>query len=159
MSRPNAFIAQFPEPAPDAPRGYAAQEVPYGEAAGGKQLHVRLYEIPPGENLCPYHYEYSEEWLIVMTGDIQVRTPAGTEPATAGDVICFPVGPDGAHKVFNSSEASARVVMFSNASDPEVCVYPDSDKVGVWAGDKRDHSNHWMFRGATGNLEYFDGEL
>ncbi len=157
MTRPNAFNADFSSGYdPRSPDGYKGGEVPFGSAAGGKDLSVRLYELPPGEHLCPYHYEYVEEWLLVMTGDVRVRAPQGTSSATAGELVCFPAGPDGAHQVWNEADAAARVVMFSVATVPEVCVYPDSDKIGVWTANQHDH---WMFRGSEGKLEYFDGEL
>ena len=59
------------------PDGYRAKEVPIGKLAGGAELTVRLYHLPPGQNLCPYHYEYVEEWLLVIAGEVQVRTPDG----------------------------------------------------------------------------------
>jgi len=156
MTRPNAFEADFSDKYnDDDPDGYRVAEAPFGKAAGGSDLEVRLFELPPGQNVCPYHYEYVEEWLLVMVGEVQVRTPHGTAPAQAGDVVCFPAGPDGAHKVWNEGDASARVVMFSAATVPSVAVYPDSDKVGVWTANERDQ---WMFRGGEPKLEYFDGE-
>ena len=118
---------------------------------------MRLYEARAGQALCPYHYEYVEEWLLVIAGEVQVRTPDGTSPARAGDVACFPAGSAGAHKVTNhSDQEAARVVMFSPATLPNVAVYPDSGKVGVFTTDPADD---WMFRGADGKVEYFDGEL
>jgi uncharacterized cupin superfamily protein len=158
MTRPNAFNADFSTKydAENDPEGYRCAEAPFGKEAGGKELAVRLYEVPSGETLCPYHYEYVEEWLIVMTGEVRVRTPTGTEPASAGEVVCFPAGPEGAHKIWNDSDAPARVVMFSQDVVPSVCVYPDGDKVGVWTANKEDR---WMFRGADAHLDYFDGEL
>jgi uncharacterized cupin superfamily protein len=157
MTRPNLFTADFTDKYDKSdPEGYRAAEAPFGKAAGGKELAVRLYEIPFGENLCPYHYEYSEEWLLVVAGAVQIRTPEGIESAGTGDIVCFPKGPAGAHKVWNEVEEPARVMMFSNHAELEVCVYPDSDKVGVWTGNAQDE---WLFRGAEGKLEYFDGEL
>jgi uncharacterized cupin superfamily protein len=158
MSRPNVFDAEFGDgyDAGDPP-GYRTAEVPFGKVVGGKELTVRLFEIGPGQSLCPYHYEYVEEWLLVIVGDVRVRTPDGTWPASAGDVACFPAGPAGAHKVTNISEQQvARVVMFSPATLPNVAVYPDSGKVGVWTPEP---SDDWMFRRADGNVEYFEGEL
>ncbi len=156
MSRPNVFDAQFDDKyEPDDPEGYRSAEVPFGKAAGGKELLVRLFELPPGQSLCPYHYEYVEEWLLIISGDVQVRTPSGTEPAKAGDVVCFPRGPDGAHKVTTVGETPSRFIMFSADAAPSVAVYPDSDKVGVWTSSDQDK---WMFRGADSHLEYFDGE-
>jgi uncharacterized cupin superfamily protein len=156
MTRPNTFEADFSDRyKDDDPEGYRTAEAPFGKAAGGSELAVRLFELPPGQNVCPYHYEYVEEWLLVITGEVQVRTPEGIAPAHAGDVVCFPAGPDGAHQVWNEAKAPARVVMFSAGTVPAVAVYPDSDKVGLWTGHDRDH---WMFRGAEGHLEYFNGE-
>jgi uncharacterized cupin superfamily protein len=156
MTRPNAFDADFSDKYDAAdPDGYRTAEAPFGKAAGGSELEVRLFELPPGQNLCPYHYEYVEEWLLVMTGEVQVRTPQGTAAAQAGDVVCFPAGPDGAHQVWNETEAPVRVVMFSAATVPSVAVYPDSGKVGVWTADERDH---WLFRAGDGKVGYFDGE-
>jgi uncharacterized cupin superfamily protein len=156
MTHPNAFDADFAGHFDDDdPDGYRGGEVPFGKAAGGKELLVRLFELPPGQALCPYHYEYVEEWLLVMTGELQVRTPAGVAAAKAGDVVCFPAGPAGAHKVYNERSDSARFVMFSADATPSVAVYPDSDKVGVWTSDERDK---WLFRGGAGHLDYYDGE-
>jgi uncharacterized cupin superfamily protein len=158
MSRPNVFDAQFGDgfDAED-PDGYRSAEAPFGKPAGGKELTVRLFELPPGQSLCPYHYEYVEEWLLVIAGDVQVRTPQGTASARAGDVACFAAGPDGAHKVTNASdEHTARVMMFSAATLPNVAVYVDSGKVGVWTPNPDDD---WMFRRSDGGVEYFEGEL
>jgi uncharacterized cupin superfamily protein len=157
MTRPNAFdaTADFKYDEQD-PEGYRAAEAPFGKAVGGTELNVRLFELPPGENLCPYHYEYVEEWLIVMVGRVALRSPAGTEPIHAGDVCCFPAGPAGAHKIWNDGDEAARVMMFSREAAPSVCVYPDADKVGIWTDNEQDK---WMFRGAAGHLDYYDGEL
>ncbi len=65
---------------------------------------MRLFELPQGQTLCPYHYEYVEEWLLVMVGEVQVRTPAGVAPARAGDLVCFPTGAAGAHNIWNDRE-------------------------------------------------------
>jgi uncharacterized cupin superfamily protein len=157
MTRPNAFQDEINAEYDDAdPEGYHCAEAPFGKAVGGKELNVRLFELPEGQNLCPYHYEYVEEWLIAMVGQVEVRTATGTETVHAGEVCCFPAGPDGAHKVWNEGAVSARIVMFSREAAPAVCVYPDGDKVGIWTGNEQDK---WIFRGAHGHLEYFDGEL
>jgi uncharacterized cupin superfamily protein len=156
MTRPNAYDADCSGGYGDDPDGYRCGEGPFGEPAGGKELAVRLFELPTGQTLCPYHYEYVEEWLLVMVGEVQVRTPTGVASARAGDVFCFPAGRDGAHNIWNDRDEVARVVMFSSKTDPSVAVYPDGDKVGVWTGDQRDK---WMFRGAEAHLDYYDGEV
>jgi uncharacterized cupin superfamily protein len=140
----------------DDPAGYRSGQASVGREAGGVANSVRAYELPPGESLCPYHYEYEEEWLLVLEGSVAVRTPEGEEPLGPGNLVCFPVGPAGAHKVTNRSDARARVIMFSSAHEPAVAVYPDSDKIGVWPGTDADKV---MLRRADGDVDYWDGEI
>jgi uncharacterized cupin superfamily protein len=137
------------------PAGYRSGMAQVGKAAGGKALTVKLYEVPPGESLCPYHYEYEEEWLLVLHGTVLLRVAAGERDLGRGELVCFPPGPDGAHKVTNRGSQAARVLMFSSAREPAVAVYPDSGKVGVWAGTEDDS---FMFRRADGGVDYYEGE-
>jgi len=103
-------------------------------------LGATVYELPPGQSNCPYHYEYgNEEWLIVLEGRLTVRHPEGEAELGPGDVLCFAIGPDGAHKLTNRTDGTVRVAMLSTQHEPAVAVYPDSDKLGVWPGDKRDN--------------------
>jgi uncharacterized cupin superfamily protein len=154
MQRANVFSAGYEYDQAD-PAGYRAGMARVGALAGGRALSVKLYELPAGEALCPYHYEYEEEWLLVLDGSVLVRVPAGEHELTRGDVVCFPPGPDGAHKVVNRAGSAAHVLMFSSAREPAVAVYPDSDKIGVWPGNREDHV---MLRRADGNVDYYDGE-
>lgn len=155
MARPNVFDASF-EHDPADPPGFAAAEAKIGELAGGGELTVRMFELLPDASLCPYHYEYVEEWLLVLGGEIELRTPAGTEALKPGDLVCFPAGPDGAHQTTNRGGDPARIMMFSASTVPSVAVYPDSGKVGVWTGNERDD---FIFRRADGTVDYYDGEL
>lgn len=152
--RPNVHAAEYRYDAEDPP-GYRSAVARVGQEAGGRELSVRAFEIPPGESLCPYHYEYVEEWLIVLEGELDLRTPAGTDRIHAGDVVCFPAGPDGAHKTTNPGTVSARIVMFSSAHEPSVAVYPDSDKIGVWVPGRADNV---ILKRKDGNVPYYEGE-
>ena len=120
------------------PAGYRAGAADVGRAAGGTDLNVKVYELPSGQSVCPYHYEYEEEWLLVLEGAIELRTPSGPSTLRRGDLARFPPGPEGAHKVTNRGGAAARVLMFSSAREPAVAVYPDSDKIGVFPGNEQD---------------------
>jgi uncharacterized cupin superfamily protein len=154
VRRVNAFSAdcEFDDADPD---GYRSGVAPVGKAAGGEALAVKVFELPPGQAVCPYHYEYEEEWLVVLGGLVTVRTPGGAEELASGEIACFAPGRAGAHKVSNRGKATARVMMFSSAREPAVAVYPDSDKIGVWPGNSRDEL---MVRRADGNVGYWDGE-
>jgi uncharacterized cupin superfamily protein len=139
----------------DDPEGFRAGMARVGKAAGGAELAVKAFSLPPGQSLCPYHYEYVEEWLLVLDGDVVVRAPDGEHELGRGDLVCFAPGPDGAHKVANRSDRVARILMFSSAREPAVAVYPDSDKIGVWPGNADDNV---MLRRADGHVGYYDGE-
>jgi uncharacterized cupin superfamily protein len=150
----NVFSAELHYDLED-PEGYRCAVARVGQAAGGEELSVKLFELPQGESLCPYHYEYVEEWLVVLDGAVDVRRTDGLHTHTRGDVVRFAPGPDGAHKVTGSGEQPARVLMFSSAQEPAVAVYPDSDKVGVWVPGGADNV---MLRREHGNVAYYDGE-
>jgi uncharacterized cupin superfamily protein len=154
MPHPNIFSAEFEYDEAD-PEGYRCAMARVGQAAGGDELAVKLYEVPPGQSLCPYHYEYVEEWLVVLDGALDLRRTNGVEAVGRGDVVRFPPGPDGAHKLTNTRDETARILMFSSAREPAVAVYPDSDKIGVWPGNEADSL---MVRRADGNVGYYEGE-
>jgi uncharacterized cupin superfamily protein len=116
------------------PDGYLTGGNRFGKSIGASTIGGTIYDMPAGQSICPYHYEYGdEEWLIVLTGNPVVRTPEGETTLDPGDVVCFPAGPEGAHKV----TGPARVLMVSTLNEPSVAVYPDSDKLGVFVGDYR----------------------
>ena len=154
MHRINLHQAKF-EYDDEDPAGYRAGAVQVSRALDATETAVKWFEIPAGENLCPYHYEYTEEWLLVLEGEVAIRVPEGEETADAGSVVRFPAGPEGAHKLTNRGQAPARVLMWSSSREPAVSVYPDSDKIGVWTGNERDDL---MLRRADGHVPYYDGE-
>ena len=152
------FNLYAPEPKYDAPdpEGYRAGADRFGPKVGAVQIGGTVYELPPGQSICPYHYEYGrEEWLVALDGPAVLRHPQGEQVLERGDVVCFPMGPEGAHQVFNRGEETIRVLMLSTLFEPSVAVYPDSDKIGVWPGHERDHI---LVRRSSG-VEYYDGEL
>jgi uncharacterized cupin superfamily protein len=38
---------------------------------------VYIYDLSPGQAQSPYHYEYNEEWLLVLEGSIILRDTDG----------------------------------------------------------------------------------
>jgi uncharacterized cupin superfamily protein len=150
-----SFLSESFEYDPSDPDGYRAGMVDVGKAIGADALAVKVFEVPAGQSVCPYHYEYEEEWLVVLDGEVLVRTPEGEETLGRGEIARFPAGPAGAHKVSARGQASAHVMMFSSAREPAVAVYPDSDKIGVWPGNPDDQV---ILRRADGAVDYFEGE-
>jgi uncharacterized cupin superfamily protein len=127
-----------------------------GPGLGAEQMGTSVYEIPPGQALCPYHYEYAEEeWLLVLEGKPTLRDPEGTTELEPWDVVLFPTGPTGAHGLRNETGEAVRVMMYSTVIHPAVTVYPDSDKVGIWTANKDDD----MVARRSSKVEYYDGEV
>ena len=155
MLRRASFLSEGFQYDTNDPDGYRSGRIDVTNAIGAQALAVKVFEIPAGQSLCPYHYEYEEEWLVVLDGVVGVRTPDGEETLARGELVSFPAGPAGAHKVSNAGDGNARVMMFSSAHEPAVAVYPDSDKIGVWPGNPGDTV---MLRRADGAVDYFDGE-
>jgi len=137
------------------PEGFRAGMARLGGLLGAKETGISVYELPPGQSICPYHYECGEEeWLLVLSGNPTLRTPDGEERLAPWDVACFPRGPEGAHAVRNETAETARVLMFSTVVTPTATVYPDSDKVGIWTGDKETD----VLVRRSSRVGYYDGE-
>ena len=63
-----------------------------GRAVGSEATAMYIYDLVPGQSSSPYHYEYEEEWLLVLDGTIVVRVPDGEQTLESGDLVCFPAG-------------------------------------------------------------------
>ena len=140
--------------------GYASRERLVGEELGAALWGGTMYELGPGERICPYHWHVGEEeWLLVAAGTPTLRTPDGERVLRAWDVAVFRRGPEGVHEVRNDGDAVACVLLLSSLSDPEVSVYPDSGKVGASGGWSRSDDVRVGLRNRPeANIEYFDGE-
>ena len=154
MPRVNIADPEFVWDAAD-PEGYKAGLYRPGPVMGAKHTGTSVYEMPPGQAICPYHYEYGEEeWLLVLSGRPTLRTPEGIVQLDPNDLVFFPMGPAGAHQVRNETADPARVLMWSQIVTPSATAYPDSDKVGIWTGRKEDDG---LFL-RTSAVPYFTGE-
>ncbi len=142
---------------------FAARRKRLGQAAGGEQLGCSLYEVAPGKSAFPYHLHHAnEEAIYVLSGAGRLRGEQGEQRIKEGDYIALVVGPRGAHELINDTEATLRYLCFSTMHVPEVAEYPDSDKIGVYAGTapgavEHAHTLKALFR-ADSKVDYYDGE-
>jgi uncharacterized cupin superfamily protein len=137
------------------PEGYRCGMDRFGPKIGAEKIGASVYVIPPGQALCPYHYESDEEWVLVLEGELTVRTPEGESVMQPGDVTAFAVGPDGAHKTSNQTDQTVKIMMLSTKVEPAIAVYPDSNKIGVWTGRRDEH----VLVRLGESLDYYDGEV
>ena len=122
-----------------------------GLLLGARALGMSVYDLPPGASGAPYHYELGrEEWAIVLAGQPTLRTPAGERELAPNDVVCFPDGETGAHKLTNRTQERVRVVLLSTKGSPAGCIYPDSGKVAY-----REIEGVFRLRDA---VDYWEGE-
>ena len=137
------------------PEGFRSGVFRLRPELGATDTGASLYELPPGQAVCPYHYEYGEEeWLLVLEGRPSLRTPDDTEQLEPLDVAFFPRGPEGAHQVRNDTDSRVRVLMWSTVAYPTATAYPDSDKVGIWTGDAAED----LIATRSAKVDYFYGE-
>jgi uncharacterized cupin superfamily protein len=95
-------------------------------ALGAEQIGGRVYELEDGQHGNPYHLHHAiEEWVIVVSGTPLLRTPEGERTLRPGDVVCFPPGPAGAHRVTGPGS----VLLLSDRRSPDVLEFPDSGTV------------------------------
>jgi uncharacterized cupin superfamily protein len=156
MRKFNVFDAAM-EYDSSAPEGYRAGDHRFGPKIGAARMGATVYELPPGQAVCPYHYESEEEWLLVLQGELTLRHPEGEEVLRPGDITAFAVGAAGAHKTTNNGTETVRMVMFATVDPIGYAVYPDSNKIAWWS-DASDPPERVRVRRGE-NLEYYDGEL
>ena len=139
----------------DGPEGFRPGVARLGALVGAANTGMSVYELPPGEAICPYHYENpEEEWLLVLAGRPTLRHPEGEEELEPWDVVFFPPGPGGAHALRNDGDSAARVLMFSDRSTVAASVYPDSGKIAIWTGIDDDD----LIVKRTSGVGYWEGE-
>ena len=131
-------------------------------AAGGERIGCSLYLLPPGERSWPYHYHTNnEEAMYVLSGSGTLRLDGETRSVSADDYVSFPADESGAHRVINDGDEPLRYLLISTMSEPDVTVYPDSEKFGVYVGappgsdDKRVLDGYYRI---DDDVDYWDGE-
>lgn len=116
-----------------AREGHRFRREMLGRTVGAELTGASLYELPPGEKGSPYHYElHREEWLIVVSGEVTVRSPQGERVLRAGDTTCFPPGEEGLHTMHNDGATAARFLMPSSyPRDGYAAIRPESNTVVI----------------------------
>jgi uncharacterized cupin superfamily protein len=100
----------------------------------GRPLAAAVWELAPGSNGMPYHFHHgTEEYLIVLSGTATLRTPAGERELSAGSVVHFSPGPEGAHTVMNRSDEPVRYVMVGAHTSPDIVEYLDEGAFAAMA--------------------------
>jgi uncharacterized cupin superfamily protein len=135
-----------------------------GYATGGKGTGCAYYEVQPGKAAFPYHFHcLVEEAIFVLEGEGTLRLGEATVSLHAGDYVTFPVGPQSAHQLRNTSDAILRYLCFSSSNTADIVVYPDSKKVGAMAAGSAAEimqGRPWVriLTHENSNVSYYEGE-
>jgi uncharacterized cupin superfamily protein len=145
----------------DEPRrhpGFNCDRARVGRQAGCERLGLSLWAIPPGEAAYPYHFHLGEEEvLVVLIGRPSLRDPSGWRDLEEGDVVVFPIGPDGAHQLVNRTDNEVRVLAISTSGAPDIVLYPESGKVGVFERRSQGGGLYSLYREGDA-VGYWEGE-
>jgi uncharacterized cupin superfamily protein len=121
----------------DPPReGHRFRRKQLGEAAGGVDLGTSLYEVSPGmRTWLPHYHTGNEEAMYVLDGAGTVALGSDRErfELAPGDYVALPAGEAGYHDVVAGDE-TLRYLLVSTMEEPDITVYPDDDKMGLYAG-------------------------
>jgi uncharacterized cupin superfamily protein len=102
------------------------------DAAGGEHLGASLYVLQPGQEMVFHYHLGREELLIVLAGRLALRTASGRRELPQGEVVAFPRGERGAHGYRNDGDSAVRVLMISEQNAPNISVYPDTNRIGIF---------------------------
>jgi uncharacterized cupin superfamily protein len=130
-------MSNLNEPREITADGIAAARV--GERAGAEYLGASVYELAPGDEMVFHYHVQREELLIVLSGELSLRTASGWEQLPEGEVVAFPRGERGAHGYRNDSDQPVRVLMISEMTGGNISVYPDKNQIGIFDAGQRAH--------------------
>jgi uncharacterized cupin superfamily protein len=155
-------VTNINEPVFDEPRehpGFRCLRARLSRQAGSERLGLSLCEVPPGEAAYPYHHHLTEEELVlVLEGRPSLRTPQGWRDLAEGEIVAFLRGEDGGHQLMNRTSSTVRFLSFSGSGEPDIVIYPDSDKLGAFERLPDGGGLRALFRMAN-TVDYHDGEL
>ena len=131
---------------------FECDAVRVGPLLGAKDLGFSYDVVPPGKRSCPFHsHRGEEEMFFIVKGTGTLRYGNETRKIRAGDFVCCPTGgPETAHQIVNDSNAELAYLSISTMQKVEICEYPDSNKMGLYADDLRhmtrtgDSVDYWV---------------
>ena len=138
---------------------YTSRRASIGRHIGARQLGYNLTVLPPGKAQCPFHsHRGEEEMFLILDGEGELRFGDRRYPIRRHDVIACPTGgPEVAHQIINTGAVEMRYLALSTIVPVEVCEYPDSGKIGLFAGTDDGDNIRRLFRDEA-VVDYYDRE-
>ncbi len=96
--------------------------------------------------------------FLILEGEGELRFGDRRYKIKKHDVIACPTGgADTAHQIINTGSETLRYLALSVLADIEVCEYPDSNKVGVFASGDNAPRLRKLVRSES-EVDYYDRE-
>ena len=96
--------------------------------------------------------------FFILEGEGELRFGEQRYAIRKHDVIACPTGgPEVAHQIVNTGSTDMRYLSLSNNEPLEVCEYPDSNKVAVFASEPGTPRLRKLFLSET-EVEYYERE-
>ncbi|MFB6185810.1 MAG: cupin domain-containing protein, partial [Halobacteriaceae archaeon] len=116
----------------------------------------------PGKRSWPYHYHTAnEEAIYVLSGQGQLRGPDRTVQLEEGDYVVLPANREGGHQIINNRDNVLRYLMVSTMNEPDITVYPEMEKFGIFIdappGGSGDRSIHGYYD-INDDIDYWQDE-
>ena len=129
---------------------------------GAEKLGCSLYRVAPGKTAFPFHKHFTnEEAIYVLAGTGTLRLDEREISVGPGDFVSLPPqGPN--HQLINSGSENLDYLCISTMIDPDITLFPDSDKVIAFAGsgpggDKSVRTFNGIYK-ASSAVGYYDDE-
>ncbi len=145
-------------------QNFMSHDAAISNKIGAKKLGYSICKIPAKKRSCPAHTHFvNEEMFYIIKGCGTLRIGDTFSSIMAGDVIAHPVScdPKDAHQIINDSNEELIMLCVSTMEEPDIVLYPDSGKFGVFAGTapglKANDSFRFMGK-EDDSLDYWQGE-
>ncbi|HYH57673.1 MAG TPA: cupin domain-containing protein [Thermoleophilaceae bacterium] len=96
-----------------------------GRQAESKERGASLFEVPSGAATLPLRpHRANEEMVVVLVGRPTLRTTDGERELAEGEVVSFPTGRRGSHRLENRTDGPVRILVVSTMIGPDAVEQP-----------------------------------
>ena len=121
-------ISRTGYPEPYASRVMPREKRPLGDTLGLTRIGINHTTLAPGKESAMRHWHtHEDEFVVILAGEVVLRTNAGEQLLRAGMCAGFPAGAQDGHQLINRSGRPAVYLEISNRDAQDSAYYPDPD--------------------------------
>ena len=123
-----AAVSRTGYPEPYASRVMPREKRALGDTLGLTRIGINHTTLAPGKESSMRHWHtHEDEFVIVLAGEVVLRTNDGEQILSAGMCAGFPAGAQEGHQLVNRSSRPAIYLEISNRDAQDTVYYPDPD--------------------------------